>query len=111
MPRILQVHLKRLHSHPRARVILLPGAVQTPDPGEIFEAHGFAGQVRRRGVRGVGDGVDGGAAHGAFEARVGVGAVELGEGLDEPGRWEWLGCVSEFGENGQGKEYWVGLGG
>ncbi len=104
------MHLKRLNPHARAGVVQLPGAIQAANAREVFETDIFAGQVGGGGVGDVGDRVDGGAAHGAFEAGVGVRAVELGEGLEEPGGWRGLGCVSEIREMGRDAGYLVGRG-
>lgn len=90
MSPVLQMHLKSLHPHPRAGIIQLPRTVQTSDAGEIFETDGFPRKDGAGWVGGIGEGVDAGAAHGAFEAGMRVGAVERGEGVEEPGRWRGL---------------------
>ncbi len=79
--------LKRLDAHAGARIVQLPGTIQTADAGEILVADGLARQVGGGRVGGVGERVDGGAAHGAFEARVWVLAVEGREGDSEPVGW------------------------
>lgn len=85
------MHLKVLDAHPGAGVVQFAGTIQTADAGEVLEAHGLAREVSGGRVRGVGGGVDGGAAHGAFEAGVWVLVVEGGEGGGEPGGGGGLG--------------------
>lgn len=81
MPPVLQMYLKGLNARPWARIIQFARTVQTPNPREVFEADVFlGGEVGGGRVRRVGDGVDRGAAHRAFEAGVWVLVCEGEEG-------------------------------
>lgn len=80
------MHLKIINPRLRARRIQFPRTIQTFYAGIIHVFH-----IRGRGLVGaegdgeVGGGGDGGVAHCAFEEVVGVGLLEFGEGVGEPG--------------------------
>jgi hypothetical protein len=100
MRAILQMHLKLLDAHPGAGVVQFARTIQTADAGEVLVEHVLARDVSGGRVRGVGGGVDGGAAHGAFEAGVWMLVAEGSEGGEEPGGGiglgvgEWVSVVA-----------------
>lgn len=96
---ILQMDLKVLHTHlaPRARGaratrrIQFTRTIHTPNPRQIHPLDALPTlPLRRRGAWHLGGSVDGAVAHHAFEAVLGVGGGERGEGCGEPGWGRWL---------------------
>lgn len=80
------MHLKIIHPRLRARRIKFPGTIQAFYPWVIHVFHiWWGGGVGAEGYWEVGGGGDGGVAHCAFEEVVGVGLLEFGEGVGEPG--------------------------
>jgi hypothetical protein len=68
--------LKGFNAHSGPGIILFAGAVEAANARKIAEADGAAGQVGGGWIGRVGGWIDGGAAHGAFEAGGRVCAVE-----------------------------------
>lgn len=81
------MHLEVLDRRARAGRIQLPGTITASDARKIHVFDRWRQRLPRgRGwTRKLGVDVDGGVAHHAFEAVVGVGAAEGGEGGGEPG--------------------------
>ena len=83
---ILQMNLKIAHCRIRTRRIQLSRAVVTSYSGQVHVFYAFGG-LTRLGCRAghFGRCVDGGVAHRAFEAVVGVRLLEFDEAICEPG--------------------------
>ena len=82
---ILQMNLKVPHRHVRPGRIQFPGTIVAADTREVHPFDGVGGLACLGcGTGELGDGVDGGVAHHAFEAVVGVLGFEGCEAGGEP---------------------------